>query len=139
MQIWVGAYLAIASYMHKQIVKFAVVGVANTLIEFSIFLLLLYVASWNLLMSNTTAYAFALINSFLMNRYWTFSGKNKHVHWSRQFPLFLAVSLIGLGLSNLTVWVYALGSHPAIAKMGSIMTVFFWNFWSSRRFVFKAD
>ena len=125
--------------MYKELSKFALVGVANTLIDFGVFASLFYVASWNLLISNTTAYAIALINSFLMNKYWTFSQHNKHIHWSRQFPVFLAISLIGLSLSNLTIWLLVMVSHPVVAKAGSIVTVFFWNFWSSRRFVFNSD
>ena len=87
-----------------QITKFAVVGIINTTIDFSIFLFLLYQLELSLLAANTIAYSVAVVNSFLLNRYWTFSQTSKHGDPRRQFLLFLGFNIVGLGLSNLTVW-----------------------------------
>ena len=121
-----------------RITKFAVVGAINTAIDFSVFVFLLYQGGFSIIVSNTVAYCVGIINSFLMNKYWTFSDSKRNGHPLQQFPLFVALNLIGLGLSNLTVWSLALVLHAIIAKVFAIGVTFVWNYWSNRRFVYKA-
>lgn len=58
------------------LVKFATVGAGNTLIDFSVFFLLTAVSTPYLL-SQIFSYTAGMVNSYLLNRSWTFQVKKK--------------------------------------------------------------
>jgi len=133
--------------MKRQIIKFSITGLLNTIIDFSILNFLIGVLSWTVLPANTVSFSVAVINSYFLNKYWTFRDKQP-VH-IRQFSIFLVVSLVGLGLSNILVYlglevfkVYTFGLsfvwHYNIAKAISALIVLVWNFLASKFWVFYA-
>ncbi len=131
--------------MKRQIIKFSIIGLLNTIIDFSILNLLVKVASFAVLPANTISFSLAVINSYFLNKYWTFKDK-RPVH-IKQFSLFLIISLVGLGLSNLLIYlgleVFKANSfglsfvwHYNIAKAISAVIVLVWNFLASKFWVF---
>jgi putative flippase GtrA len=80
-----------------------------------------------------------VVNSFVWNKYWTFAEQKQSSRTLHQFPLFFGLYLVGLGLSNLTVWALALSMPALLAKGFAIGVSFLWNFWSTRRFVYTAS
>ncbi len=64
-----------------QLGRFAVVGVSNSVIDFGILNLLLWLYpttnTWQTLSYNSLAVLLASTNSFFWNKYWTFQQKNK--------------------------------------------------------------
>lgn len=134
--------------MIRQIVKFSLVGVLNTAIDFSLLNLLIQIFSWGLIPANTISFSLAVINSYFLNKYWTF--RNHQSAHLRQFSSFILVSLIGLGLSNLLIYygtqflgTYDFGLsfswHYNIAKAVSAVVVLTWNFFASKFFVFRNE
>lgn len=90
----------------EQIVKFVIVGVINTGIDVALLNGLSYVTgSWRgygVFGLNSIAYGVALMNSYFMNKYWTFldrSDKSKILKFSE----FVAVNLMGLLLNGAIV------------------------------------
>lgn len=133
--------------MKRQIIKFSITGLLNTIIDFSILNFLIGVLSWAVLPANTVSFSVAVINSYFLNKYWTFRDKQP-VH-IRQFSIFIIVSLVGLGLSNLLIYlgleffkVYTFELsfvwHYNIAKAISALIVLAWNFLASKYWVFYA-
>lgn len=133
--------------MKRQIIKFSIIGVLNTIIDFSILNFLVRILSWTVLPANTISFSVAVINSYFLNKYWTFRDKQP-VH-IKQFSTFVAVSLVGLGLSNLLIYLgleifktYTFGLsfvwHYNIAKAMSAIIVLVWNFLASKFWVFYA-
>jgi putative flippase GtrA len=59
--------------------RFAVVGVLNTCIDFLVFMALLEGFEWHYSASQVIGYTSGLINSFIWNRYWTFARPNNQV------------------------------------------------------------
>src|SRR5438552_16938904 len=57
-----------------QFVKFGIVGVSNTLLTFVVYTLLLKVFGVWYLAASAIGFAVGTINSFLLNRRWTFRG-----------------------------------------------------------------
>lgn len=129
----------------KKLLKFLVVGATNTLVDFVILNLLVQLVHLALLPSNSISFSVAVINSYLLNKYWTFQDK-KPIYLT-QFSLFLVISLVGLGLSNLLMhfgsraidflwpdlsftWQYNL------AKVVSALVVLAWNFGAYQSWVF---
>lgn len=119
--------------------RFALVGVLNTGIDIGVFAALHFGAGIDLLVANSLGFAAGLTNSFFCNKYWTFRETRNQGRISRQIPIFLALNLIALGLSNATVWFLALALPVMAAKLAAVGVTFVWNYWTSRRFVYTPD
>lgn len=85
-----------------QFVKYALVGVLNTLVTLSVIFVCKSVIGINPLVSNAIGYVLGVINSFLWNKTWVFRS---HDSYMREAAIFLAGFLICYGLQFLTVWV----------------------------------
>ena len=131
--------------MIKQIIKFSVVGGVNTVIDFGILNLLIQVFSWSILPANTLSFSLAVINSYFLNKYWTF--RDRRSINLKQFSSFILISLIGLGLSNVLIcsgmWFFDTYDFSIsftwqynIAKAVSAIIVLAWNFLASKFWIF---
>ena len=87
-----------------QVSKFAVVGVLNTIIDLGIVNILILQFGLNPIVANVTGVSAAIINSYILNKYWTFGDKSKK-NVAEQFGLFVALSLVGL-LINTSVFYF---------------------------------
>ena len=123
----------------RQFLKFAVVGAINTSIDFILFGIFLYLFELPLILANSIGYCVGTLNGFFMNKYWTFSKTKENNRTSRQLPVFFFLYFIGLGLSNIVVWLLAPFMPILLAKIWATGAALIWNFWSSRRFVYKAQ
>ncbi len=74
------------SILGKQVGKFAVVGVINTVIDVAILNFLVLIIGFRaqiqilgiyFLVANFISVTIAMINSYFMNKYWTFQSKEK--------------------------------------------------------------
>jgi putative flippase GtrA len=89
-----------------QFVRFGFVGVLNTLLD--VFLLngLLWLFpttnTFSILLFNSLAYGIGAVNSFFLNKYWTFGSRQKTTHGEvRRFTL---TTLLGIGCNDILVW-----------------------------------
>ena len=85
-----------------QLLKYAVIGVLNTLITLATFYLLNTRLGLSYGISNVTGYVLGVINSFLWNRNWVFKTKN---NFSRELVLFVCGFLICLALQLCVSWI----------------------------------
>jgi putative flippase GtrA len=118
--------------------KFAVVGVINTVVHVAVFSMLYYGLGTIWLTANSAGYCAGVLNSFVLNKYWTFSESRAQGRISRQLPLFVMLNLVALGLSNLTIWLLEPVMPVEAGLLAAILVTFAWNFWSSRRLVYGA-
>lgn len=58
------------------LIKFALVGVVNTLIDFAVYALLTTIGV-NYILAQWISYSAGILNSYVMNRKWTFEKKEK--------------------------------------------------------------
>lgn len=154
----------------KQISRFASVGVLNTLLDFGILNFLVsfvgFTAFFSLLgfkivVANLISTFIAMVNSYFLNKYWTFGVKSKK-NIAGQVGMFFAVSIVGLVINNIVFgflfmsWTApALLAHSilSIVGLGNIFKESFvvlnfakawgiafgliWNFIAYKKFVFK--
>lgn len=120
----------------KRISRFATVGALNTVVDFTVFNALYYILGMPVLIANTIAYSFGILNSFVFNKYWTFSDRNSSSRPLRQLTLFVLLNLVGLMLSNIVVASLTLWIPAVLAKLIAISVTLVWNFWTSHRLVF---
>lgn len=121
----------------REIARFVTVGLINTGIDLMVFSIAFYGIGLHLITANTLAYSIATINSYMMNKFWTFAGRSGSDVTTSEFTRFVLFNLGGLALSNLTVFVFAGFVRPIIAKLGAIGVTFVWNYLTIRRFVFR--
>jgi len=84
-----------------QLVKFAIVGVLNTLVDFAVFQTLNLLLGW-VYAAQVFGYTCGIVNSYLWNSSWTF--REQRTRSLREMLLFLAVNLVSLGVSLGVMW-----------------------------------
>jgi len=116
--------------------RFCLVGGINTLVDFVIFAILYFGLNAPLLVAHILAFPVATLNSYLLNKYWTFKegGKVK----PKQFSVFLSVTVTGLLFSSIVIYFSAPYTGALLAKLLAIIATLVWNYTGSHLFVFKA-
>lgn len=112
--------------MFSQIVKFAIVGVINTINYYVIYLLLLYGVNLAYIVSHLIALVLSIIGSFYLNSYFTYRTKPTLKKFLT-FPLTYVVN-IGVTTVSLYIMVDLLDWHkvvsPFIASLFAIPFTF---------------
>ncbi len=140
-------------------IKFAVVGTSNFCLDFIVLTLLstgltwpfvFHGLGWPVAVANTFSYTCGIINSFILNRYWTFQIKLRFFSvyevkgarirfFSVPFLKFIFVNLVSLGVNTLTMFIlvdlYQMGNLPA--KIIAAAISFVVNFAGSKLLVFR--
>jgi putative flippase GtrA len=151
----------------QQLLKFCVVGLSSTVIDFGLFNLLCYKFHVPPVVALSVSFLVAVCNGFYWNRRWTFEAQTGQA--TRQYPKFLATNTVGwlLNLSiTAAVLIFAEGVgllhtkrtagevisllatgqgraafHPLVlngAKAVATVFVTAWNFTASRFWTFKS-
>ena len=119
----------------KQLVKFTLVGLLNTGLDWCTYFVLSQWLVAGLIPVKTISYSLGVINSYIMNRNWTFDSPTV---LRKGFPPFLAINLAGILFNSGCMYValnfLRLEEFPAL--IFATLAVFSWNFLTSRRFVF---
>lgn len=120
--------------------KFGVVGVIATVIDFGIMNLLHYGLGLNILIANTSGFIISLIFNYLASMKYVFAHK-EGMSRRREFVIFVVLSVIGLGINNLCMWagVELIGVHYLIVKIGATFLVMVWNFVTRKKFLDAGD
>jgi len=90
------------------------------------------------MVATSAGYGLAVINSFLLNKFWTFTNNDK-TSINKQFLIFVAINIISLGLNNALMFVFVeyLNTIILAAQIFSIAVVMVVNF-LSYHFLFSA-
>jgi putative flippase GtrA len=87
--------------------RFGIVGIVNTVLDLCLFNALLWLfpthSSAHLLVYNSIAYAIGAIDSFLLNKYWTF--RRKHTVTRSEVVRFILTTGAGILCSDLILWI----------------------------------
>lgn len=124
-----------------RILKFGLVGIMNTLVDWVIFFILHTLLGVNELISQPIAYACGIISSFIGNKFFTFKAKNKTT--LSETVRFLIVSLIALAVSEGVIWLLSAklgwneGIYVYVAKLFATGASLVVNFIGNRFFVFN--
>jgi putative flippase GtrA len=119
-----------------RVVKFGVVGVANTALDFAIFSALTLGAGVAPTIANVVSYSCGIGLSFCINASWTFRDRGARRPAAR-LPMFIAANLAGLAISTAVVALLARDYGPLPAKIVSVGVAFIWNFVFANFIVFR--
>lgn len=131
-----------------RVMRFGAVGVLNTLIDFGTLNLLMAVfgaaGGAPLVLCNAAAFLLASLNSYFLNKNWTFAQRSSAS--LRQYLVFLALSVGGLTINSLVLYLIVSGfARPAwlsptlwvnVAKAGATAGSMTWNYLAFRYVVF---
>jgi len=138
----------------KRFAKFAIVGALGSVTDFTILNLLILFAGFPSSLANGTGFCAAVLQNFILNRWWTYPESRIH-NTRQQMAKFALVSLVGLGINQFVFgfsdellrpyWVDWLSSAELgftlsynSAKLFAIGVVLFWNFSANRLWTFKG-
>ena len=118
--------------------RFALVGCANTTVDYAVFNALFYLAGWPLLLANLAGFVLAATVSFVLNRNWTFAHSKDASGQAGQVLRHLITASAGLAWASLAIWLAALVLPAYLAKVVAIAVTFAWNFTVSRLWVWPS-
>jgi len=123
----------------EQGIKFLIVGVLNTGVDFGLYFLLtrlLFSATDANVFAKGISYSAGVVNSYLWNRSWTFQSGDRS--WKTFFP-FVLVNLIGLGINAGTLWLglHGIGLSEFLALILATGATLIGNFTISKFVVFR--
>lgn len=122
-----------------RLLKFAVIGVSNTLVDYLVFFLLNNFSPTGYGVNQAISYTCGMLNSFILNRRWTFSDSRENRKIPGQFWRFIVINGISLAVTveTMTVLVYTLGLNAYLAKVLVILIAQAINFLGYRLWVFR--
>ena len=85
-----------------QLVKFGIVGVIATVIDFGVLVFCKEVLGWAVLLSSAISFSVSVIFNYLLSMLFVFQSGEKNK--GKEFILFVLLSLGGLGLNQAIMW-----------------------------------
>jgi putative flippase GtrA len=119
-------------------ISFALVGVVNTAIDFSVFWTTARFLGWPLVPANVLAWLVAVSFSYAMNSMLTFGPESGRTLRWRDYATFAASGVAGMVASTATLFALSYVMPVLAAKLLSILVSFVVNFSLSHFVVFKA-
>lgn len=118
--------------------KFGVVGFSGLIVDFSITWIFKEKLKVHKYISSSLGFVVATGTNYTLNRYWTFNNHNPAT--IIQFGKFFVISLVGLALSNILIYLLndKLKWNFYIAKACAIVIVSLWNFFANYLYTFTG-
>lgn len=122
------------SKLINQIIKFGLVGVIATVIDFGILTILTEFFGVYYLTSAAVAFIIATIFNYAASMRYVFTSRFSEHEKKKEMLIFLVLSIIGLILNQLLMWAFVdiIGIFYVIAKVFSTIIVMGWNFVSRK-------
>lgn len=121
----------------KRMIRFGLVGVSNTAVDFIVFYVATTFLGINVYFSQVASYSIATLNSYVLNKNWTFRSKGGDI--KKEFIKFLAVNLTSLSLSLVLMWIFhdIMGLQKMVCKVLIACFTILINYFGNRIWVFR--
>ena len=122
--------------LNIKFLKFGVVGLSGVVVDFFVTWLCKEKLGINKYVANGIGFSLAVINNFLLNRYWTFEDHMQPA--TEQFLKFALIALVGLAINSFLLFVILryIKINFYVTKLLVVGLVFFWNFFMNYLFTF---
>lgn len=120
----------------SRFLKFGVVGCTGTIIDFGLTYICKEWIKINKLIANAIGFTVAATSNYILNRIWTWESTSQQV--GLEYAKFFGVSLIGLGLNTLIIYILndKLKWNFWLSKVLATGVVLIWNFLANNFFTF---
>ena len=120
-----------------QLVRFGIVGAVGFVVNLVVYTLLVHPASIDFRVASVIAWLVAVMNNFVLNRFWTFDAREGLARF--QAVRFLIVSLVAevCSLLLLTVFVQGAGIDKVIAQAMAVIASMPLNFLGNKLWSFR--
>jgi len=122
-----------------QLVRFCVVGVFNTIIDYGVYLFFSRSVGLFFLYANILAILAAMTFSFFVNKYWTFSNFENKI--KSQYAKFFLIGVVYFILYN-SIFYFSVNNfkiYDLWAKVIAIAIGLSWNFIANKYWTFKKN
>ena len=121
----------------QQILKFGVVGGTAFLIDYGIFTILSQFLSVHYLIASIISFSVSVVYNYILSIKWVFDVTKKQT--SKEFIIFIILSVIGLVLNSLILYVCVdlIHIHELIGKIIATAIVMVYNFITRKIFIEK--
>lgn len=121
----------------RQFIIFSLIGLINTGIHYCVFLIFYRFVNFNYLIASVIGYSCGLLNSFILNKKWTF--KTINVRTDIELAKFIIVNVLALGVNiiGLRFFVEVMGIKPEIGQIGAIGFSLVTNFLGNKYWTFR--
>lgn len=122
----------------RQFIKYGLVGISNTLITLAVIFIFMKLLNVSYIISNAIGFLFGFINSFILNRIWTFKSKKSIGRESLFYIMIFSISYI-LQLMLLVILKEKLQMEPEYAQIIAILFYSILNFSGNKYITFKSE
>jgi putative flippase GtrA len=122
--------------MFFKFLKFGITGLTGMVIDFSITFLLKEKLKVHRYLANSAGFTAAATSNYFLNRIWTFQSSNPRV--ITEYGSFFIISLIGLGINNLFLYIFEKKFKFYMAKLFAIGVTMLWNFFANYYITFSV-
>jgi putative flippase GtrA len=120
-----------------KMISFAMIGVANALVDFGVFAFAYKLLEMPLVPSNVVAWLVAVSGSYVMNTLITFRKESGRILRREDYLKFVASGILGVFAATTTLVVLSYYVEVFVAKFVSILVSFAANFTMSHFVVFR--
>ena len=120
-----------------QILKFGVVGGTAFIIDYGIFTILSQLLGVHYLIASIISFSISVIYNYILSIKWVFDVSKKQT--TKEFIIFVILSVIGLGLNSLIMYISVdlMQIHEMISKIIATAIVMVYNFITRKIFIEK--
>lgn len=113
----------------KQIMRFAVVGGTAFLIDYGVLFVLNELLGVHYIVASALSFSISVIYNYVLSIFWVFDP-NEEQSKQEQFIVFMVLSIIGLGINTLIMWISVdkFGINVMISKIFATAVVMVYNF-----------
>lgn len=125
--------------LFKDMLKYGLVSIIALVVDFCSLLVLNSVFHVHYLTSATIAFLLGLTANYILSNNRVFTGP-KISNKTLNFIAFGTIGIIGLASTNFILWMCyeKIGLGLVLAKIISVVIVFFWNFLARRQFLYQG-
>lgn len=123
--------------LFSQLIRFGIVGLISTLIDFAVLTILTELFGIHYLTSAAIGFIVSTLFNYLASMSYVFNSRFNDGNKKKELLLFLLLSMIGLGLNQLFMWIFVevLQLFYVIAKVCATVLVMGWNFVSRKLWI----